>query len=124
MLETFANRKLVNDQIAEELGMDTRAIPNLLRKLRSKRMVGKLVEKRKYIMSTRRRDKNGIVVKKVRDKWEARIKELGFRSLKDALGRLKRRGYTFVEIAEMFGVSVRLLRWRRKRARLKMTWNG
>lgn len=121
MIHIFRQRKLCLEEMAEELGVTPNMTPRLIQHLLLNRVEGKIIPKRKY--KTRRkfkmsRDRDGISFKETRERWRAKLQALGFRSLKDAVWKLKKRGLKKKEMAKVLGVSVRGFRFRMRRAGL------
>ena len=93
----------------EELGIRTTFLPHVLHRLSQERIEGQVVPKRKYTKRkkyTVYRDKDGIACRNVREKWRKVFKTYGFRSLKDAMWKLRVRGYRIEDMAKLFGVTL------------------
>jgi hypothetical protein len=122
MIQVFKKRQLSLDEMAEELGVKGGYGATLLiRRLSQERVNGKVVPRRQYIRHKFKmsRDRDGITQKDRREVWRDKLAKLGFRSLRDAMWRLRqKRGLSYLEIAKIFEISVRDLRYRRRRAGL------
>lgn len=122
MVQTLKNRKLCLREMAEELGTSYHRAGNLLKRLSlCKFSSQKGGQKRRYIRHSHllpSKDRDGITSKKCRDHWRNKLAEYGFRSLKDAIQRLKRKKLTYGQMAQLFGVTYRDFLYRRRRAGL------
>ncbi len=122
MVEVLRQRKLCQKEMAEELGIYPSAVRRVLTELSKDRIEGQVIPKRKYVRKKIKyrvsRDKNGVAQKPSREDWQRRLKNHGFRSLKDAVWRLKKSGYKQEYMANLLGISARGLRNRLKRAGL------
>lgn len=120
MVHIFKKRKMPTEDIAKELGVGLEEGKKLIKHLSDERINGKIIPKRKYVRKKFKmnRDRNGISHHKRREFWRTKLKKFGFRSLRDAIWRLKKRGYTYREMAKLFEVTIWDLKYRRKRAGL------
>jgi len=120
MIETYQSR-FCNAEIAEELGVGIKTAPTLIKRLLQDRVDGKPIKRRKYksrIPKNPSMDRNGIVRKDSREEWNEKLKKYGFRSLRDAIWRMKKRKMSYVEMARALDVKIRVLRSRRRKAGL------
>lgn len=121
MIKVFQHRKYVIADYSEELGVIRKNIPPLVRRLAQERVEGKVVPKRSYrsrVRFIRQRDKDGIVKGPDRAIWRQKLDGFGFKSLREAVWKLKRKGLNYHQMAQIFGVSDRCFRQRRLRAGL------
>jgi hypothetical protein len=120
MIERLRKRKLCKEEIAEELGVIPSALNPIVKRLVQDRIEGHIVPKRKYERKKFKitQDKNGISFKKSRGRWREQLKKHGFRSLRDAIWRMKKKGLNYIQMAEVMEVSIRGFRYRRRRAGL------
>jgi hypothetical protein len=122
MIHIFKKRPMSLAQISEELGLkESYRSSGLVHRLSQERINGKVVPKRQYIRHKFKmsRDRDGITQKQTREAWGEKMKEHGFRSLRDAIWKLKKkRGFSFFEIAKLFNITTRDLLYRRRRAGL------
>jgi hypothetical protein len=120
MIEVLRKRKLCNAEMAEEIGVTSEALKPVIKHLLQERIEGKIIPKRKYERRYFKmsRDADGISFRDARDSWRKRLREYGYRSLKDAIWRLKRKGYNLEDMAKLFGTTPRNFRYRRRRAGL------
>jgi AraC-like DNA-binding protein len=128
MIQMFRNRKLCLTEIAEELGMSSNHASQIIRHILHGRQVTTDTSKRKYHHHHRwlggkpgpkTKDRDGISNSHTREHWRKMLDEFGFRSLRDAVDKLRRhQKLNYTEMAQLFGVTARDFRLRRQRAKL------
>jgi len=120
MVYIFRKRKLCLDEMAEEINLSRGSTAKTIKRLSQERAEGKIVPKRQYIRHQYRqsRDRNGISHKSRREVWRQKLAKYGFRSLRDAVWRFRKRGMTYVEMAKLLEITDRDFRYRRRRAGL------
>jgi hypothetical protein len=121
MLQDFKNRNLHVTELAIELGCSSSTIVPLLRRLSRNRVKGQISSKRTYIKrSPFHKDRDGFCHKSARDRWCSKLEEYGFRSLKDAVWRLRKKGLACKDMAKLFGVTKDDFQYRLRRAKIRI----
>jgi hypothetical protein len=107
MFNVFRGRHhlLSDSQIAAKLGLRDSRYARYVRERFKLRVVGTLPKRYKVSWC-----KDGFCWQSARERWNAKAQELGYSTLRSAVGNMRRRGLTQAEMAETFGVNPRTMR--------------
>lgn len=122
MVRKLNLKKTSRKQVAKEFAILITNVDKFVYSLAKKRKIysgpQQITQLRPYIKKERhkvKRNKNGMVRCDSSKIWDDKLKKYGFRSLRDAVWRLRLKKYNQTQMAQLFGVTARTFRNRLRR---------